>query len=332
MRGWVEGGNRRNYHDRRRDASGSRRGKRRLDGVASPPARWLRRFVRGFALLLLRSVYRLRVEGEKNLPSGGALLVANQLSHVDALVLGAALARREVRFLMHRSFFSVPIVGRFSRWMEAMPVASEDSPEEKARSLATAAALARSGELVCIFAEGGISRSGALLPFARGLEIIAREARVPIVPVALDRLWGSIFSFSEGRFFWKWPKRVPYPVEIVVGSPMPFDSERWQVRDAVAELVARSRESRAPRMRSLAYRFLRSARLHAGRTAVVESSGRALTFRSLLYEALLIRAALRAEPRITGRVGIRMPPGADEAIAHVTIALCGRTAVHLGDG
>jgi acyl-[acyl-carrier-protein]-phospholipid O-acyltransferase/long-chain-fatty-acid--[acyl-carrier-protein] ligase len=283
--------------------------------------------VRRIALWLLRSVYRLRVQGLENLPAGGALLVANHLSHVDALVLGAGLEHREVRFLMHRSFFSVPLVGPFARWMGAMPVASEDSPEEKARSLATAAALARAGELVCIFAEGGISRSGALLPFARGLEFIARDARVPIVPVALDRLWGSIFSFSEGRFFWKWPKRVPYPVEIVVGAPMPFDSERWQVRDAVAELVARSRESRASRTRSLAYRFLRAARRHAGRTALVDLDGRALTFRALLYEALVIRTVLRATRESTGRVGIRMPPGADAAIAHVAVALAGRAAV-----
>jgi acyl-[acyl-carrier-protein]-phospholipid O-acyltransferase/long-chain-fatty-acid--[acyl-carrier-protein] ligase len=288
--------------------------------------------VRRIALGLLRSVYRLHVEGLENLPAGGALLVANHLSHVDALVLGAGLAHREVRFLMHRSFFSVPIVGPFARWMGAMPVASEDSPEEKARSLATAAALARSGELVCIFAEGGISRSGALLPFARGLEVIARDARVPIVPVALDRLWGSIFSFSEGRFFWKWPKRVPYPVEIVVGTPMPFDSERWQVRDSVAELVARSRELRASRTRSLAYRFLRTARRHAGRTALVDASGRAFTFRSLLYDALVMRAVLRATRRTTGRVGIRMPPGADAVIAHVAVALSGRTAVPLEPG
>src|SRR4029079_352521 len=102
----------------------------------------------------------------RDVPEGGALLVSNHLSHVDAVVIGAALSKREVRFLMHRSIFAVPLVGSFSRWMGAMPVSSDDSPEEKARSLAEAADAARSGQLVCIFAEGGISRSGALLPFA----------------------------------------------------------------------------------------------------------------------------------------------------------------------
>ena len=176
----------------------------------------LRTTVRAIAIAILKTIYRIRATGLENLPDGGALLVANHLSHVDALVVGAAIGRREVRFLMHRAIFAVPLIGAFSRWMGAMPVAAEDTPEAKARSLAAAAEAARSGSLVCIFAEGGISRSGALLPFARGLEIIAREARVPIVPVALDRLWGSLFSFSEGRFFWKRPQRVPYPVEVSV--------------------------------------------------------------------------------------------------------------------
>jgi acyl-[acyl-carrier-protein]-phospholipid O-acyltransferase / long-chain-fatty-acid--[acyl-carrier-protein] ligase len=300
--------------------------------AASParaPSLW-RRFVRALAVRLIRSVYRIRASGLEHLPRDGALLVANHLSHVDALVLGAALHPLEPRFLMHRSFFAVPLVGSFSRWMGAMPVASEDSPEQKAEALARAAAAAKAGELVCIFAEGGISRSGALRPFARGLEIIARDARVPIVPVALDRLWGSLFSFSEGRFFWKWPKRVPFPVDIVIGTPMPPDSERWQVRDAVAELIARAREARMPRTRSLGHRFVLGARRHAGRIAVADASGAAVSYRRLLRSVLVARAALRKGTSLEGRLEIRMPAGVDSVIVHAAAALCGRTVVSLG--
>jgi acyl-[acyl-carrier-protein]-phospholipid O-acyltransferase/long-chain-fatty-acid--[acyl-carrier-protein] ligase len=297
--------------------------------VVSILRKLLRGALRAAAIRALRAAYRIRTTGVENLPEGGALLVANHLTHVDALLLGTALAHREVAFLMHRSFFSVPIVGGFSRLMGAMPVASEDSPGEKAASLARAAAAARDGRLVCIFAEGGISRSGALLPFARGLETIAREARVPIVPVALDRLWGSLFSFSGGRFFWKWPRRIPYPVEVSIGAPMAHDSERSRVRSAVAELVARLREARAPRMRSLAYRFLRSARRHNRRTALVDDAGRRLTYRQLLAEALVLRAVLHREIRPLARIGIRLPPGVDAAVAHVAVALAGAVAVPL---
>ena len=211
-----------------------------LGALAALAAAWLARRTLARLLLLaaLHSVYRIRVRGLERLPEGGALLVANHLSFVDALLVGAALPRTPA-FLMHRSFFRVPLVAGFARMMETIPVASEDAPAEKAASLARAAELARAGRLVCIFAEGGISRSGVLLPFRRGLETIARDAGVPIVPVALDRVWGSVFSFSGGRVFRKWPRRVPYHVDVAVGAPLPSATPAWRVRAAVEEQIAR---------------------------------------------------------------------------------------------
>ncbi len=108
----------------------------------------LRRTLLRLVLLAgLHTVYRIRVAGIEKLPAGGALLVANHLSFVDALLVGAAIPR-PVSFLMHRSFFRTPIVGRFAALMGALPVASEDTPEAKARSLDDAAARAAAGELV----------------------------------------------------------------------------------------------------------------------------------------------------------------------------------------
>ena len=89
------------------------------------------------------------------------------------------------------------------------------------RSIQDARAELKAGHVVCIFAEGAISRTGNLLPFKRGMEKIVDGLDVPVVPVHLDRLWGSIFSFEGGKFFWKWPKRIPYPVTVSFGAPMP---------------------------------------------------------------------------------------------------------------
>ena len=64
------------------------------------------------------------------------------------------------------------------------------------------------GELVGIFPEGGITRTGHIEEFrARILGNHQRHRRRTVVPVYLEGLWGSIFSFERGRFFWKWPKR-----------------------------------------------------------------------------------------------------------------------------
>jgi len=254
--------------------------------------------LRLIARSLVHAVYRLDVRGLGHLPRGGALLVANHLSHVDALLVGVALHPRHVRFLMHRSLFSVPLVGAFAARMGAIPVASEDDAERKRESLRRAADAAAAGDLVCIFPEGAITRSGTLLPFARGLETIGRDARVPIVPVALDRLWGSVFSYSGGRFFWKRPRRLPYRVDLTLGAPLPFDSERWRVRDAVAELLARRREEGTASLQPLSTRLRRVLRAHPRRAALLDGTGRVLACRELRRE---LRRPSCPEP-LRGRV------------------------------
>ncbi|MEL6430856.1 MAG: MFS transporter, partial [Planctomycetota bacterium] len=184
--------------------------------------------VRFVVWVLAHTLYRVKARGLEHLPArapggrGGALLVANHVSFVDAVLI-AAVAGRDVRFLMFRGFFETPLLGWFARKMGAIPVSSSDSRAEKDQALAQAAALARDGALVCIFAEGAITRTGHVMPFASGMEKIARAAVVPVLPVALDRLWGSIFSFSGGRVFTKLPRQIPYKVDVAVGAPLGSD-------------------------------------------------------------------------------------------------------------
>jgi acyl-[acyl-carrier-protein]-phospholipid O-acyltransferase/long-chain-fatty-acid--[acyl-carrier-protein] ligase len=77
------------------------------------------------------------------------------------------------------------------------------------------------GEVVCLFPEGELSRSGMLLRLRRGYELIARGAKYPVVPVWMDQLWGGVFSFEGGKFFFNWPKPLPYLVTIAFGEPIP---------------------------------------------------------------------------------------------------------------
>ena len=98
------------------------------------------------------------------------------------------------------------------------------------KSLRDASEAIQAGEVVCIFAEGQITRIGQLLPFRRGFERIMRGVDAPIVPVNLDGVWGSIFSYEKGRFLWKLPRRIPYPVTVSFGKPMPPTSTPFEVR------------------------------------------------------------------------------------------------------
>src|SRR5208337_1902878 len=102
-----------------------------------------------------------------------------------------------------------------------IPISSAQRPREMLKALETASEAIRAGDVVCIFAEGQVTRIGQLLPFRRGLEKIMQDVEAPIVPVALDGVWGSIFSFEKRRFLWKWPRQIPYPVTVIFGKQMP---------------------------------------------------------------------------------------------------------------
>ena len=286
-------------------------------------------FLRRAVIAVVRLVYRLRIEGLEHLPaSGGALLVANHVSYADACLIGAS-APRLVRFLMYRRFFDVPLLGRLARALGALPVAASDGPRALSAALRAAAERAAAGELVCIFGEGSITRTGQLLPFGRGLEAISRRARVPIVPVCLTDVWGSIFSFHAGRAIWKLPQRVPYEVGVRFGEPLPPETTSAEVQAAIAEMAARALESRTSPRATLAHAFLRSARRHAREPALADSSGTRLTYAQLLRAALALRGPLARATGDAERVGVLLPPCTPAALANVALALAGRTSVNL---
>lgn len=287
--------------------------------------------VRLVLLALTHTLYRVRVKGlEENLPAeGGALLVANHVSFLDAVLVSAA-AGRPVRFLMHRDYFDVPFVGAFARRMGAIPVKGGDSREAKEDALSAAARSCERGDLVCIFAEGAITRTGTMLPFRRGMQRISAEAGTPIIPVALDRVWGSIFSHSKGRFFWKMPLRIPYPVDVIFGEALPPGSPPPVVRDAVSELISDHRSARAGRRGSLAWRFLLHAKQRASAEALVEGSGERMTYRRLLIGSLALRDVLRRTLGDDERtIGVMLPPGRASTLVNVAAALDSRTTVNL---
>lgn len=283
--------------------------------------------VRLLLYLFTHTIYRARVRGLEHLPrEGGALLVANHVSYVDAMIL-YAISPRPVRFVIHKSFLDVPLVGWFVRRMGAIPVASGDPAVRDA--LESAASAARGGELVCIFAEGAITRNGTMNPFRRGMERIARDAQVPIVPVALDRLWGSIFSFEGGRIFWKVPQRIPYPIDVAIGEPVASDTPAWRVRELIQTLVADGRRRHSGRRGSLGWRFLHALRARGNSQALVDSTGKELTARQLIVGTLALRKLLREELTDAPNVGVLLPPGAAGTLVNAALALMGKTSVNL---
>jgi acyl-[acyl-carrier-protein]-phospholipid O-acyltransferase/long-chain-fatty-acid--[acyl-carrier-protein] ligase len=278
--------------------------------------------------VLVHSVYRMKVQGRENIPAkGGALLVCNHLSLVDALLLGGS-TERPVRFLMYKGLYERPLIGLFARAARAIPISSEQRPREMIRSLRTASDAIRSGEVVCIFAEGQMTRIGQLLPFRRGFERIMKGVDAPIIPVNLDGIWGSIFTFERGRYIWKLPKRALHPVTVSYGRPLPSTATAVEVRQAVQELQTEAYEEHGTRLKPLPYAFIRSARRHPFRMAMADANTR-VRFGSALTKALFL--ARRLEPVWEGQemVGILLPPSPAAALVNIAALFCGKVPVNL---
>jgi 1-acyl-sn-glycerol-3-phosphate acyltransferase len=175
--------------------------------------------------LLIHSVYRLEKSGLEKIPErGGAVLVCNHVSFVDALIIAAA-CDRPIRFVMDHNIFRVPVLNFIFRTSKTIPIASakenprllEAAYDEIARALA-------GGDLVGIFPEGRITDSGELYPFRGGISRIIARTPVPVVPLALRGLWGSFFSRKGGRAMSNPSRIAPFrKIALVAADPVAPD-------------------------------------------------------------------------------------------------------------
>jgi len=186
-----------------------------------------------FARLLTGCMYRVRVEGLENVPAGGALVVANHVSWADGVLLGLACPRHP-RMIAYSEYFQNRWLGWFGRLGRIIPIGP--SRKSMVESIRASRVALQQGELVCIFPEGGITRTGEIGEFRPGFLSILKDTGAPVVPVHLGGLWGSVFSYEGGKFFWKWPRRWRYPVTIRFGKPIREPSGVDEVRQAVEEL------------------------------------------------------------------------------------------------
>jgi len=277
-----------------------------------------------------RTVYKIRVEGRENIPErGGALLVSNHLSFVDALLLMAS-TDRFIRFLIFQAIYEHPVVKPWAKIMKAIPISSTQRPREMIRSLREATDAIQRGQVVCIFAEGQITRIGQLLPFRRGFERIMKGVDAPIVPVHLDGVWGSIFSFEAGRFLWKWPRRIPYPVTVSFGTPMPATSTALEVRNAVQALHTEAwPRHRKQKMLPLHRAFIHTARHHPFRFLMADWTVEKLRFGGALVKTVFLARRLKKVWQDQEMVGVLLPPSVGGALVNFAAVLLGKVPVNL---
>ncbi|MFQ3671755.1 MAG: AMP-binding protein, partial [Verrucomicrobiia bacterium] len=278
------------------------------------------------ALGWARLHYRVRVLGREQVPTeGGALVVCNHVSYVDVVCLSVACPR-PIRFLADEQLFRVPLLGAVLRIFGAVPV----SPLRAKEALARAAEAIRSGELVCIFPEGMLTRTGLLMELKGGFELIARRAGCPVLVAHVDGLWGSIFSFAGGRYFFKWPERWRRSVTVSFAAVLRADEATVErVRVCLLDLGEAAFREREGWKVGLGARVARGLGRAPWRVAVVDRLGG----RRVLRRGEVLAAGWALARRWRGvpgkRIGIVLPPGAAGVLANVSVLWAGKVPVNL---
>ena len=277
--------------------------------------------------LLGRTFYRVTPVGLELMPAtGGVLLLPNHISYVDALILQLACPR-PIRFLVYDQIYQHGLLRWGLRLLGAIPI----SPKKARSAIETAAnALAR-GDVVCLFPEGALTRTATLQKLNRGYELIARKAHVPVMPVWLENVWGSVFSYYGGHFFWKMPRVVPLRVWIYFGAAMSTpEATPEAVRRSLYDLSEAAFQAR-PELRShVGYESIRGLRKRFFTPVITDAhaGGRTLTGGQLLTVSMAVSQWLKKNVP-ERRVGIVLPPGIGATIANLGVILAGKIPVNL---
>ena len=270
--------------------------------------------------------YTVKTKGRGHVPVGGALVICNHLSYVDAVVLQIA-SPRPLRFVAFAGFSKNPALRFLFRASGVIPV----NANKPMKGIRLAAEAARRGELVCVFPEGAISRTGQLMKITRGFERIAELAQVTVVPAVIDGLWGSIYSFAGNRYLWKSPRLLPTSVCVIFGQPLlPAQIDRAHARKALLDLAEAAFQERPVLRRHLAREVVRSLAKRPRHLEVIDRTAerRTMTAGQLLaVAAALSRHIARHIPE--QRVGIVLPPGLGAHIANLAVACANKTPVNL---
>jgi acyl-[acyl-carrier-protein]-phospholipid O-acyltransferase/long-chain-fatty-acid--[acyl-carrier-protein] ligase len=277
--------------------------------------------------LLGRTFYRVMPVGLERLPAtGGVLLLPNHISYVDAVILQLACPR-PIRLLVYEQIYQQGFLRWGLRLLGAIPI----SPKKARAAIETAVNALVHGEVVCLFPEGALTRTATLQKLNRGYELIARKARVPVMPVWLENVWGSVFSFYGGQFFWKLPRMVPLRVYLSFGEPLTAEEATPEiVRRRLYDLSAEAFQARPELCSHIGYESLCSLRKRFFKPVVTDAfaDNRVLTGGMLLGAGLTLAEWLKKNVP-EKRVGIVLPPGAGGTIANLAVVLAGKTPVNL---
>lgn len=282
---------------------------------------------------IARRIYRIRLIGDglENgtfpQPTAPTVFIANHVTYLDGLFI-SMLSRKPIRYLVLSTFWKKPFTRFFLNAMGAIPFGTGEAGETR-RGMETAREALAKGEYVCIFPEGVLTRTGHLHPFKRGIERMLEGTNAQIIPIHLERLWGSIFSFVDQRFLRKLPRSLPYPVTVAVGKAVAGSTPAWKLNRIVNELGTTAIPYRYAPHETLGYRFIIEHKGGLFAPRMSDTTGRRMNGLTSLVGARLIAQWLKKPLGDAQNVALLLPPSVGGVLANIALALLGKTSVNL---
>ncbi len=292
---------------------------------------WIYAFMKLPVRVICLPLYRLKTSGSESVPeSGGAIIFANHASYADVFLMGLC-CKRPVKFLSWDGFENLPFLKQFMRAFGTIPI----SPTSAKSGLNAAIEAISRGELICIFPEGGMTRNGSIQPFLGGFELLARKTGVPVIPVYIDGLWGTVFSYYGGKFFKKFPKISRTEVNFCFGSAFKMGKKAgaksvFEARQILLELGAKAFSERSSLKKHLAETLVEACSRNPFKIGAIDHSRERQVFRRGTICAISHLLSKRLKQSVPARrVGIVLPAGTAGILANLAVSFAGKIPVNV---
>ena len=279
--------------------------------------------IKFFISSILSIKYRLIVQGLDNIPqSKGVLLLGNHISWLDWAFIQLAMPR-PIRFVMERSIYENRYFKPFLNFFGVIPISSRGGR----KSLEIVTKYLNAGEVVCIFPEGTISRTGHLSEFKRGFELAAKEANGVIVPFYIGGMWGTKFSRSNVNFAETNQTKFTKDVIMSFGEQKDIDSEASDVKQSVFELSADSWNKYIQEFENIDKVYINTVKQKGSDIALVDSTGEEYSYYKMFTLNILFKKFI--EKNKEQNIGLLLPTTSIGAIMNMASMLAGKTVVNL---
>ncbi len=273
-----------------------------------------------------RWFYNLKITGVENIPKkSGALVVANHASFMDFILLVMAIPR-QLRFVMLRDMYEKKAFTWILRRLHMIPINARGAENDLLEFNEACRNHLKNGHVVCIFAEGTVTRTGQILEFKKGIEHIMQGMEEPIIPIYLGNVQGTPFTFKVGS------KKATLPsidvlfrkIFVEVGSPVHGDFSSFGIRQNITELESASFAKNIHTMDTVGKMMLKSLR---DNDFFIAAGGEKRSSRRQLIRSLAFAQLIQDRISDFDKVGVMLPKSLDTMAIHVALHRLGVTVM-----